>query len=248
MKFTTSFICAITLFSSHVCAEKPLADASELYEGKEFKKAFANPKDDSALPRVLLIGDSISIGYTVPVRKRMVGKANIHRIPGNGQTAGYGVQKLDKWLGDKPWDVIHFNWGLWDLCYRHPESKNQGHRDKVNGEVSTTTDEYRAQLEKAVAILKKTNATLVWCATTPVPDKETGRIKGDELIYNKIAEEIMTKHGIMINKLHAHALKEIPEIYIKPGNVHFNAKGNEHLADQVAKSLLEAINKKKTKN
>jgi hypothetical protein len=100
--------------------DEKLADQAELYTGKEIQRAFSNPVDDPKLPRVLLIGDSISIACTVPVRKSLAGKANVHRIPGNGQTAENGAKNIDKWLGKKKWDVIHFNWGLWDLCYRHP--------------------------------------------------------------------------------------------------------------------------------
>ena len=36
-------------------------------------------QDNPALPRVLLIGDSISIGYTLPVRELLDGRANLHR-------------------------------------------------------------------------------------------------------------------------------------------------------------------------
>ncbi len=72
--------------------------------------AFATVEDDPRLPRVLLIGDSISIGYTVPVRKLLAGKANVHRIPTNGGPTTRGLEQIDKWLGKKPWDVIHFNW------------------------------------------------------------------------------------------------------------------------------------------
>src|ERR1051325_10738024 len=77
--------------------------------------AFAPVVDDPALPRVLLIGDSISIGYTVPVRQALRGKANVHRIPENGADTVNGLKKIDSWLGDSHWDVIHFNWGLHDL-------------------------------------------------------------------------------------------------------------------------------------
>ena len=189
-----------------VGADEKLADRAELYTGPEYRKAFANPQDDPALPRVLLIGDSISIAYTVPVRKELAGKANVHRIPGNGQTAANGVEKLEKWLGDGSWDLIHFNWGLWDLCYRHPESKNQGKRDKERGTVSATPEVYRANLEKCVAILKKSGAKLIWCETTPVPEGEAGRKLGDDLKYNAIAREVMEKNGVAINPLHGHAL------------------------------------------
>jgi len=220
---------------------KPLASKEELYQGPEFKKAFTNPKDKEGLPRVLLIGDSISIGYTVDVRKLLADKANVHRIPGNGQTAGFGTQNLEKWLGDKKWDVIHFNWGLWDLAYRNPDAKSQGHRDKINGKVSATPEQYRADLEANVAILKKTGAKLIWCATTPVPEGEAGRHVEDAVKYNAIAAEVMQKHGIAINDLYTHALKKLPEIAIRPGDVHYTDKGSAYLAEKVAEEILKAL-------
>ena len=45
--------------------------------------SFAPIKDVPGLPRVLLIGDSISIGYTLPTRQRLIGVANVHRPPMN---------------------------------------------------------------------------------------------------------------------------------------------------------------------
>ena len=231
------------LFAGLSCAQNstPHASKEELYEGPEFKKAFANPKDKEGLPRVLLIGDSISIGYTVEVRKNLAGKANVHRIRGNGQTAAFGAQNLPKWLGDQKWDIIHFNWGLWDLCYRHPESKVQGRRDKVNGTVSATPEQYRKDLEACVVQLKMTGAKLIWCAITPVPEGEAGRKMGDDLKYNAIAEEIMKKHGVAINDLHGHALEKLPGIATKPGDVHFNKDGNVWLAKKVAAEIEKAI-------
>ena len=135
------------------------------------------PPDDSALPRVLLIGDSISIGYTRPVIELLKGKAEVHRIRGNAGHTGMGLAGLPKWLDPKKgrWDVIHFNWGLWDLCYRNPESKTQGRRDKVHGKLTHTPDQYRENLQKIVAILKRTDAKLIWASTTPVPEGEAGR-------------------------------------------------------------------------
>src|SRR5581483_1704324 len=71
--------------------------------------------DDPMKPRVLLIGDSISMGYTLPVRKLLADRANVHRIPENGGPTTTGLKNIEKWLGDDKWDVIHFNWGLHDL-------------------------------------------------------------------------------------------------------------------------------------
>ena len=113
-------------------------------------------EDVPGLPRILLIGDSISIGYTVPTRKALQGVANLHRIPANGGPTSKGLQHIESWIGSSEWDVIHFNWGLHDLCYRHPDSKTQGNRDKVNGSVTHTVQEYAANLEKLVIRIKKT--------------------------------------------------------------------------------------------
>ncbi|WP_345684360.1 SGNH/GDSL hydrolase family protein [Novipirellula caenicola] len=218
-----------------------LASKEELYTGQEFSKAFANPEDDPDLPNVLLIGDSISIGYTIDVRKRLAGKADVFRIPSNGKYAAFGCENLDQWLGQRKWDVIHFNWGLWDICYRNPQSKTQGHRDKVNGTLTATPDQYRQNLQQAVARLKQTDATLIWCATTPVPELEAGRKVGDEIKYNLIAESIMKKNGIRINDLHTHALQKLPEIQKQPGDVHFTPAGYAFLAEKVALDIASAL-------
>ena len=79
------------------------------------KGPFAPIKDDPKLPRVLLVGDSISIGYTLPTRDFLKGKANLHRIPTNGGPTTRGLANIDAWLGKSKWDIIHFNWGLHDL-------------------------------------------------------------------------------------------------------------------------------------
>lgn len=197
------------------------------------------------LPRVLLIGDSISIGYTKPVIELLEGKADVYRIPGNGGDTGRGLQNLSKWLeghgGD--WDVIHFNWGLWDLCYRHPDSKTQGHRDKINGTITHTPDQYRRNLETLVKRLKQTDAQLIWAATTPVPEGEAGRKIGDDVVYNRIAAEIMQKRDIPINDLHTLIKPHMKTLTVAPGNVHFTPEGSKLLARQVASAIETAIEK-----
>lgn len=240
-KMGITAIFTLTAIGNGAIADDKLASQEELYTGPEFKKAFANPKENPKLPRVLLIGDSISIGYTIPVRKKLHGKANVYRIKGNGQHSGVGRKNIKKWIGTKKWDVIHFNWGLWDLCYRNPKSKVQGHRDKVNGKLTMTPEAYRENMEAIVAVLKTTGAKLIWCATTPVPDKEAGRIKGDAIKYNKIAAEIMEKNGIQINDLYSHALKGLPKIQKDVGNVHFTSQGYEFLSEKVAAEILKAL-------
>lgn len=216
------------------------------------KKSRVNPvfapiKDNPNLPRVLLIGDSISIGYTLPVRKLLAGRANVHRVPANARHTGIGLGNIHKWLGEGKWDVIHFNWGLHDICYRSRDAKTPGRKDKVNGSLDLTFEEYQQNLRKIVKILKATGAKLIWASTTPVPDGEPGRIRGDEIRYNKAAEKIMKENGVMINDLYTRAFPKLSQIQLPNGNVHFTAEGSQYLAEHVAASILKALNKSRKK-
>ena len=194
-----------------------------------------------SLPRVLIIGDSISLGYTPFVKKMLADQAEVVHNPGNGQHTGTGLEKLDQWLGDQKWDVIHFNWGLWDLCYRSPDSKVAGRRDKENGELTFTVEEYAENLEKLVKRLKATDAVLIWAATTPVPKNEPGRVFGDELKYNAAAAKIMEKHGVRINDLHAAMLPDAPKYWRAEGDVHYTEAGSKFLAEKVAQAIRDAL-------
>lgn len=202
------------------------------------------PEATKDLPKVLIIGDSISIGYTPRVVDLLEGKVLVKHNPGNAQHTGTGLQKLDDWIGETDWDVIHFNWGLWDLCYRHPESKVQGRRDKVRGTLTTSIDAYEKNLDQLVARLAKTNAALIWASTTVVPEGEAGRKLGDDERYNAAAARVMEKHGIPINDLHALTKEFGPELFSGPGNVHFTGEGYDKIARQVAAAIEEAIDKR----
>lgn len=190
-----------------------------------------------SLPKVLIIGDSISIGYTPFVRQKLKNKAEVFHNEGNAQHTGTGLEMIDKWLGNTNWDIIHFNWGLWDLAYRHTSAKAYGNRDKVNGEVTTSLEQYGGNLEKLSSRLKETGAKLIWANTTPVPPGEAGRIRGDEIRYNAVAEKIMRSNDIQINDLHACMIDYMNEYQVKYGDVHFTKEGYEYLADKVAKTI-----------
>jgi hypothetical protein len=207
--------------------------------------AYAKVTDDPTLPRALLVGDSISIAYTVATRELLKGKVNLLRIPTNAGHTGMGIKGLPKWLKKLggEWDVIHFNWGLWDLCYRNPKSKNQGHRDKVDGTLTHTIEQYTANLEKLVAQLKRTKAKLIFATTTPVPEGEFGRKLGDDLSYNRAALKVMKKHNIAINDLNKVMAGKMDKYGTKPGDVHFKPEGSQLLARQVSKAILAELAK-----
>jgi alpha-galactosidase len=190
--------------------------------------------DDPRLPRVLLIGDSISIGYTVPVRDRLKGVANVHRIPENGGATPQGLAKLGEWLGTKPWDVIHVNWGLHDL------------KLEPNGRHLVELDDYERNLVRLLDRLQRTGATVVWATTTPVPQDVKGPRRDPEDVrrYNQAARHVMDAAGVRINDLHAFAQPRLARLQI-PRNVHFTAAGSAALARPVAQSIREALRQRR---
>ena len=195
------------------------------------------------LPKALLIGDSISIGYTPHVVAALKGRVEVRHHRGNAQHTGTGLKMLEKWIGKTHWDVIHFNWGLWDLCYRHPQSKVQGRRDKARGTLTTPLEQYEKNLDQLVVRLKKTKAKLIWAHTTTVPKGEAGRKVGDDTRYNDAATRVMKKHGIVINDLNALSDSFSPELFTAPGNVHFKKEGSKKIGQAVAQKISEALGK-----
>ncbi len=190
---------------------------------------------------VLIIGDSISIGYTPFVIAELKDEANVVRIKGNSETSTNCVAKIDTWLGDTKWDVIHFNCGLWDLCYRHPNSTVQGNRDKINGTISTSVEEYAQNLEIIVKRLKETGAELIFATITYVPSEEEGRFVEDAQIYNAAALKVMKRHGVKINDLYKPSAKIHAEQGQGKNNVHYKKVGYQTLSEYVVKAIRKRL-------
>ena len=189
--------------------------------------------------RVLIIGDSISIGYFKPLQKLLEGKAVVEHNPGNAADTANGLAKLDEWLGGTRWDVIHFNHGLHDLKYVDEQGR---HTSVEKRKQQVPIDRYEKNLDELVTRLKKTGAKLIFATTTPVPEGTGFRVKGDAPKYNVAAERVMKKHGVMINDLYSSTLPRLGELQ-RPRNVHFTEAGSQLLAQQVADSILKAIEK-----
>lgn len=218
----------------------PGADAAKKARAKRPPNpVFEKITDQPGLPRVLLIGDSISIGYTLDVRAKLKGKANVHRIPVNGGPTTTGLANLKTWLGNEKWDVIHFNWGLHDLKYMGADNKNLADPKAAGSRQQVPVDQYEQNLRELVKQMKATGATLIWCSTTPVPEGADGRVPGDEVKYNQAAARVMKENQVAIDDLCAHARPELKRIQ-RPANVHFSDEGSEFLARKVAASI-EAV-------
>ena len=204
-------------------------------EPDPFSKPFDNPVDDLELPRVLLIGDSISIGYTPRVRKLLEGKVNVHRPKTNCRWSAFGNENVLQWIGDKKWDLIHFNFGLWDWYGWKQEKK-------------ATPESYAESLEGIVQKLRPTGAKLVFAVTTPPCKGQERKVQivvtnEQAEAFNRAALEVMKKHGVAINDLYSAIGKDRAKYQRGENDVHYNDAGRDLLATQVAKVITEELQK-----
>jgi len=194
-------------------------------------------QDDPALPRVLLIGDSVSGGYTLAARKALAGKANVHKAPENCGPTANGLKKLDIWLASAPppgvaegspaashWDVIHFNFGIHDR--------------------NTVPADYEQRLDQLATRLQATGARIIWASTTPIPTDPAKNQTAESIVErNAIAAGVMQKHGIPIDDLFTFITPHLATAQ-NPNDVHFNGPGYQMLGQQVAASIEALLPKK----
>jgi acyl-CoA thioesterase-1 len=205
-------------------------------KGDPFQDPFANPVDESALPRVLIIGDSISIGYTPRVRKRLDGVANVHRPNTNCRWSAFGAEEIEEWIGDSEWDVIHFNFGLWDWYGWKQDEK-------------ASPESYAGNLDTIVTKLRaKTDATLIFAITTPPcagPEKNAKIVVTDERAreFNRAARAVMEKHEVGINNLYDVVRRERERYQLGADDVHYNDAGRDLLASKVAARIKRELGK-----
>lgn len=201
-----------------------------------------------ALPNVLIIGDSISIGYTLPVRELLQGKANVFRPllpdemkPANCAGTVQSLKQIDQWLAGRKWAVIHFNWGLHDLKHVVVAGTSEN-SSRAEDPVQATVEDYSRNLEILVGKLKATGARLIFATTTPVPPESRNPLREVDAPprYNAAALKIINDHRIPVNDLYAFCEPQLAKIQL-PKNVHFKPEGYQALARQVAGAIETSL-------
>jgi hypothetical protein len=222
-------LCAAFLILGTTCTFSQMNEGETVADAAVKENNAMTPiQDVPGLPRVLLVGDSISIAYTLPVRKLLEGKANVHRIPTNGGNSG-GPGRFKTWLGAEKWDVVHFNFGIHD-------AKVKG------GRPVTDLAQYEKNLREALEILEASGTKIIFATTTPIPAvvKPDTRTFAPIPPYNEAALAIMREKGIAVDDLYTYMLP-VQEKYQKPFDVHFTKEGSDHLAQAVAKSIEQQL-------
>ena len=191
-------------------------------------------------PQILLLGDSIRLGYCNIVRELLKDEYEVLFPETNCRCTHFTLECLEGWAGMCDPDriaAVHFNNGQWDAArFGGPDE-----------EPLTTVPVYAHNMERIASRLKKyfPNALLSYATTTPMnpADAPCGCPRTTEEIreYNRAGVEVMTKMGIPVDDLFA-VSEPLSEEYFCDC-VHFNEAGYQLLAETVVKFLREHLNK-----
>jgi hypothetical protein len=226
----TSLICLTTLSArlvSPACAQSTGVPPSAR-ESIEWCDIWISHANETNLPRVLLIGDSITRAYYPEVENRLAGKAYVARLTTSRFISDpVLLQEIALVLDNTKFDIIHFNNGMHG--WQHSE------------------EEYRKAFPAFLAAIKAhaPAAKLIWANTTALrdskalpPDQKTQASDERIAVRNAIALEFVNQAGIPIDDLNTLG-KGHPEYH--SDNVHFNNKGITLQAAQVASHLEKAL-------
>ena len=204
------------------------------------KQRIADPVADPNLPNVLLIGDSISIGYHASVQSHLQGIANVYRPQPNCGPTTRGLEQIDDWLGERHWDLIHWNFGLHDLKYLGANGENLADPENPTSHQQVPIESYRHNIKKLAGRIKQSARLSIWRETTPVPRGAKGRVPGDSLKYNAAAAEAIAEvGGIATDPFFAFA--ESIRDDQRPKDVHYTPVGSEALGKHIAEIIINAM-------
>ena len=216
--------CLFFAVAASVSAQAPVATP---------QKIFRYPPDPS-LPNVLVIGDSISLGYTPPLSTELKGSANVFHIPDNADDTAWILKNLDLWfqaVGQAHYKVILFNSGMHDF------ERLVDNKLNASAPVVISLAEYKANLEKIILRLQPHADKLVWVNTTVVPEDSAGRRPGDVRAYNDAAAAIMAAHHIETVDIYSISAIDRATYGLSPTNVHYKPEGYKRFADKIAQAI-----------
>ena len=194
-------------------------------------QSMAQSADPVPLPKVVLVGDSIRLGYAPVVTRLLSGKATVISVEANGGDSGNVLRNLEEWvIREKP-DIVHLNAGLHDLKVSRQTRQYQ-----------VPIDQYEANLRSMAQIIREgTSARLIFASTTPILDErhslrgaEFDRFERDVRRYNEVAFRVMEDLGVPVDDLHWIVEKEVTGALLGKDGTHYTPEGYELLGQAVA--------------
>lgn len=179
---------------------------------------------------VVLIGDSIRMGYQETVRRELADRANVWGPAQNGGTSENVLAHLDEWAISRNPDVLHINCGLHDL-------KKDFGQNAAAVPLPLYADNIRAIMTR---VKKETSAVVLWALTTPVnqdwhhKNKGFDRFETDVCAYNAVAADIARELNIVLNDLFTTVISAGRDDLLLSDGVHFKPEGYVLLGKRVA--------------
>lgn len=189
------------------------------------------------MKKILLLGDSIRMGYCKYVRAALAGECEVVFPEENCRFAEYFLRYLHEWNNqlckEQAPDVVHWNAGLWDVLELFDEG------------CLTPPEVYGIFIEKICVRMKKLfpNAKIIFATNTPIIEAKYGknfmRHNANIEQYNAIAVEIVRRYGFEVNDLYAKT-KDIGEEYHSDATHFNNPLGAEYMTNLVLPVVCEA--------
>lgn len=187
--------------------------------------------------KVVLIGDSIRLGYQETVRRELAGLAEVWAPEENGETSRNVLAHLSTWVLSREPVVVHLNCGLHDVK-RAPDTN----------ELLVPLAEYRANVWQILEQAQQgTQAAVIWATTTPVNEawhqaqKSFTRFNVDIRAYNEAAVAIAHPLGIPVDDLFTVVMEAGRDRYLSADGVHFTDEGYELLGKVVADVIKKTL-------
>ncbi len=194
------------------------------------------------MKRVLLLGDSIRMGYDEYVKELLTGEFEVvYDDADNGRFAAYTLWQANQFFRHcGRFDVVHWNNGYWDMNVEAPMV-----------EAIHPVPEYVHFLGRILAEIRRNGAVPVFATSTPILSEEAAQAVMKEGIprtfyknewvaeYNKAAVDFMEREGVAVNDLYSLCL-ESPTYYKCPDLLHLTQEGYKRCAEQTAAAIRKA--------
>ena len=184
------------------------------------------------LPLIVLIGDSIRMGYQNHVASQLAGQAEVWAPKPNGGDSRNVLAHLDQWVLARQPDVVHVNCGLHDL------------KRAFGAASAMPLDEYERNVRQILQRLQRElNGAVVWATTTPVDEnwhhqnKGFDRLEADVEAYNVAARAVVEDLGVPIDDLFAVVQQKGKARLLTQDGVHFTEEGSRLLGRVVAECV-----------
>ena len=188
------------------------------------------------LPLIVLIGDSIRMGYQDHVVNQLAGRAEVWVPKENGGDSRNVLSHLEQWVLARQPDLVHVNCGLHDL------------KKAFGAESAVPLAEYERNVRQILQRLQRElNRAVVWATTTPVDEnwhhqnKGFDRLEADVEAYNAAARAVAEDLGVPIDDLFAVVQREGKTRLLTQDGVHFTTEGSQLLGRAVAECIWEHL-------